>query len=94
MERYAPAAAKVDRGRFASPPGTPLEARAIPGGAANRVLKRYQVVKPVKVRAGRAAPWDGQPGLGYQWELPDTINNLEESGIIEPLVESVEAFGV
>ncbi|WP_124949928.1 glycohydrolase toxin TNT-related protein [Sulfuriferula thiophila] len=67
-------------GTFASPAGTPFSARSLPESSANAPLTTYQVVEPIEVQAGTAAPWFGQPGGGVQYELPNTIQQLLDSG--------------
>jgi hypothetical protein len=71
-------------GRFVSPAGTPVGARALRPGTENLPFNTYQVVKPFKVNAGGVQPWFGQPGLGTQYELPVSVNTLLNRGIIKP----------
>ena len=71
-------------GRFVSPAGTPIEARALRPGTENLPFNTYQVVKPFEVNAGGVQPWFGQPGLGTQYELPVSVNTLLNRGIIKP----------
>jgi hypothetical protein len=71
-------------GTFASPAGTPIEARALRPGTENLPFNTYQVVKPFEVNAGGVQPWFGQPGLGTQYELPVSVNTLLNRGIIKP----------
>lgn len=78
---------RIDRygseyGTFASPEGTPFPARALPGEAASKPYTVYEVVKSLEVDAGLTAPWFDQPGLGVQYELPASINQLIELGIL------------
>lgn len=82
--------AVVDRygretGTFVSPFGVPFPERALPPSAATAPYGRYEVVKPFEVDAGPAEPWFGQPGLGLQYELPDTVENLINDGFLRRL---------
>jgi len=45
-------------------------------------LHTYEVVKPVDVLEGPAAPYYGQPGMGTQYKLPDSIDNLVKTGVL------------
>jgi hypothetical protein len=71
-------------GKFVSPVGTPIEARALRPGTESLPFNTYQVVKPFEVNAGGVQPWFGQPGLGTQYELPVSVNTLLNRGIIKP----------
>lgn len=72
-------------GSFASPQGTPPWARSLPSGAENRPLNAYEVVKPLEVDAGPAAPWFNQPGGGIQYDFGRSIQSLVDSGYLRPL---------
>ncbi len=72
-----------DKGTFVADSGTPYEHRALPDGSDKKPYKKYEVVKPIEVKSGPAAPWFGQPGGGTQHELPDSIDNLLASGHIK-----------
>jgi hypothetical protein len=72
-----------ETGRFFSPAGTPLEARALPTGSGP--LNTYEVLKPLEVQGGIVAPAFGQPGLGVQYMSPQTVADLIEAGIIKPV---------
>lgn len=70
-------------GRFVSPAGTPIPARALPPGVADGPYNVFRVVKPFDVRTGPVSPWFGQPGLGIQHELPVSVTDLLRNGYIE-----------
>jgi len=78
IDRYG-----AETGRFFSPAGTPLEARALPAGSGS--LNSYEVLKPFEVQGGIAAPAFGQPGLGIQYMPPQTAADLIEGGFIKPV---------
>jgi RHS repeat-associated protein len=72
-----------DLGKYASPIGTSLPARALPLGA-NASISGYEVIKPIEsVVAGPIQGWFGQPGGGVQYYLGvggRTIQSLIASG--------------
>jgi hypothetical protein len=71
-------------GRYASPVGTPQVARALPPDSFGKPYTVYEVVKPVEVSSGRAAPWFGQPGLGLgtQYLFSERISSLLDTGVL------------
>jgi RHS repeat-associated protein len=73
-------------GSFLSPQGTPPWARSLPYGAETRPLNAYEVVKPIDVQAGKAAPWFNQPGGGTQYDLGQkTVQDLIDGGYLKPI---------
>jgi RHS repeat-associated protein len=82
-----PAGTQIDRyggtnGKFASSPGTPYNERSMPPGSVGP-YSVYTILQDIEnVRVGTTAPAFGQPGGGVQYLLPDTINNLDNSGFI------------
>ncbi len=46
------------------------------------IYERYEVVKPISVQAGPAAPFYGQPGGGMQYQTPQTIQKLILEGYL------------
>jgi hypothetical protein len=82
------AGTRIDRyggegGFFASPEGTPAAMRALRPGTDLTNLNTYEVVLPFEVDAGTAAPWFGQLGLGTQYELPSSVADLLDSGLLK-----------
>ena len=61
IDRYGP-----HSGKFASPEGTPAAARSLPPGRASEPIRSFEVLKPLEVEEGLAAPAFGQPGMGTQ----------------------------
>jgi hypothetical protein len=51
----------------------------------NVVCPRFsEVIKPIpQVQSGVAAPWFGKPGLGTQYQLPMSIDELVRAGFIK-----------
>ncbi len=72
-----------ETGRFFSPQGTPLDARALPTGSGP--LNTYEVLKPLDVQGGIVAPAFGQPGLGVQYMTDFPVADLIEQGFLKPL---------
>jgi RHS repeat-associated protein len=72
IDRYGP-----ESGGYVSPEGTPFGQRSLPAHYENtQPYNTYEVVSPIEVQAGPAAPWFGQPGGGTQYQLPDSVGNL------------------
>ena len=78
FDRYGDA-----RGHYASPPGTPIEARALSPTERVMPLKRYVVVKPVKAWTGKARPWFNQSGLGTQYHFRVSLQKLIDKEFIK-----------
>jgi len=80
--------ASIDRygsrhGTFASPEGTPFGQRSLPEASRSKSYEAYEVLKPIPgVNMGPARPWFGQPGLGVQYELPKSVEQLIEDGFL------------
>ena len=66
-------------GSFLAPEGLPYAARSIPPSsldsnpAASCNYHDYRVLKAFTVDAGPIAPWFGQPGLGWQYQLDSSL---------------------
>ena len=58
--------------------GTPFEMRSLPAESIYNPYHRYEVVEPIKVQAGKVAPWFDQPGGGTQYRHPEAILDLLE----------------
>jgi hypothetical protein len=79
------AGTRIDRygyegGTFLSPEGTPDWMRSLAPGTTSKPYNVYQVVKPVEVQSGKAAPWFGQIGQGTQYELPMSVSEAIAKG--------------
>lgn len=70
-------------GAFASPAGTPFEARGLPPAAREGGESLYTVARPIDADAGIAAYWQGGGG-GIQYELPNSVRWLRENGFLKP----------
>ncbi len=77
---------RIDRygspfGTFASPEGTPFGQRALPAAHQSLPYTVYEVTRPIpNVQAGLSEPWFCQPGMGVQYELPTSVQDLLDSG--------------
>lgn len=76
-----------DGGTFVSPQGTPVPMRALKPGTDGKPYSVFEVRKPLAVQGGRTAPYYGQPGLGTQYELPNSIGELLDSGVLKRVGE-------
>lgn len=70
-------------GTFVSPEGTPFEGRSLRSTAINSPYNVYEVVKPVTVQGGIAAPAFGYGGGGIQYEFGSPIQDLIDQGILK-----------
>lgn len=77
VDRYGDA-----RGRFVSPLGTALEARALPPWQ-DMTYNQYVVLRPLSVQSSGIMPWFGQAGLGTQHMLPMSIEKLVRFGLLQ-----------
>ena len=69
-------------GHYLAPAGTPFEARALPYDPAKLDYYRYEVLKPLPVKAGTAAPWFDQPGGGVQYVTAISVQQLIDQGYL------------
>lgn len=91
----------ADGGRLLHPAGTTFPQRSQPPSELDEALPDYglrafRVVRPVEVRAGRVAPWFGQPGGGLMFQLADVSNDigdLLEDGILVALSPGASSGG-
>ncbi|WP_273449545.1 glycohydrolase toxin TNT-related protein [Streptococcus ferus] len=72
-----------DYGSFVSPEGVPYNQRAVAPGTDLKPYSVFEVVKPIKVKAGVVTPWFNEPGGGTQYLLPDTVDDLLDSNVIK-----------
>lgn len=73
-----------DKGTFVSPKSVPYAQRALPDGTQNKPYRVYKITKPIpNVKEGQIIPWFSQPGLGTQYELPYTVNDLKKEGYLQ-----------
>ena len=74
-------------GRFLAPADASYMGRAVPYDRLKMPYFRYEVVRPLRVAAGKAAPWFDQPGGGMQYKTGQPIkvaggHRLPETGLV------------
>ncbi len=70
-------------GTFVSPQGTPFPMRALPDETLLKPFETYRVRIALDVDGGIVAPAFGKPGLGTQYELPFSVNELIQLKMLE-----------
>jgi Tuberculosis necrotizing toxin len=85
-----PVGTKLDRyggdgGSFMSPEGTPYENRALPYDQSTLKYQQYEVIKPLPVKSGEAAPWFDQPGGGTQHNTDVPVRQLVKDGYLRKI---------
>lgn len=76
----------TDQGKFVAPIDVPFDQRALPDSSLKSPYRQYEVLKPIpEVNSGSAAPWFGKPGMGTQYQLPMSIDELVKEGFIRPI---------
>lgn len=70
-------------GRFLAPADASYMGRAVPYDRLKMPYYRYEVVRPVRVAAGRAAPWFDQPGGGVQYKTDRPVQVLVNEGYLK-----------
>ena len=70
-------------GNFHAPADASYMGRAVPYDRLKMAYYRYQVVKPLRVAAGKAAPWFDQPGGGIQYKTSKRVSDLVASGYLK-----------
>lgn len=75
-----------DRGTFVSKKDVPFPERALPDKTLQSPYRVYRIMKKIPdVKEGEIIPWFGKPGLGIQYELPYTINDLVKEGYLKSI---------
>ena len=73
-------------GTYVSPVNTPFSMRALPPEAKNKPYSKYEVIKPIdNVHESKIAPWFGELGGGKQYRLPNTVQELMDSGHLKEI---------
>ena len=80
VDRYG-----YDGGTFVAPKGTPDGMRALSPGTTAKPYSAFEVVKPLDVQTGPAAPWFGEPGKGVQYEMPMSVEQGIKDGYLKRL---------
>jgi nicrotizing toxin Mtb-like protein len=72
-------------GRFLSPIGTSYEQCGLPPQNPDDGYHQYQVIKDIRVWAGKISPAMGQPGGGIQYLSPGTVADLILAGHLKEI---------
>jgi hypothetical protein len=75
-------------GNFFSPKGETYASRAVPYVCQKMDYRVYEVLKPITVKAGKAAPWFGEPGQATQYETTANAAQLVSDGALTVLTFS------
>jgi hypothetical protein len=72
-----------DYGKFVSFKGVPFPERALPPNTLKSPYRLYRIIKAIaNIKMGEIIPWFNEPGLGIQFELPVSIDDLKQGGYI------------
>ncbi|MBM7065966.1 TNT domain-containing protein [Actibacterium sp. 188UL27-1] len=82
IDRYAGRPPELDGGRYFSPAGASFESRALPYNPATQQLSQFEVLRPIPVQSGTAAPWFGQTGGATQYMTTMSTSEMLEQGFI------------
>jgi hypothetical protein len=69
-------------GSYVAPLGTTMSQRGLPSSDPNKTETLWEVAKPFSMRAGISAAWKDSTGVGIQYLLPDSVDNLWKNGYI------------
>lgn len=67
---------------YASRLGSPFSSRGLPPDYASLPYESYEVMQPVTVQSGLAALSFDLPGLGVQFKLPTSVQELIDAGVL------------
>lgn len=67
----------------ADPESATYGARALPYDKNKMPFHRYEVLKPIPVKAGKAAWWFGEPGGAVQYKTEKTVQQLIDDGSLK-----------
>lgn len=72
-----------DKGKFVCRKGVPFPERALPQSTLKSPYRLYRVIKAIaNIKRGLIIPWFSEPGLGIQFEMPVSIDDLKQGGYI------------
>ena len=72
-----------DKGKFVCFKGVPFPKRALPLSTLKSPYRLYRIIKAIaNIKRGQIIPWFNEPGLGIQFEMPLTIDDLKQGGYI------------
>lgn len=70
-------------GRFLAPADASYMGRAVPYDRLKMDYHRYEVVRPVRVKAGKATPWFDQSGGVIQYKTAEPVQVLINKGYLK-----------
>ncbi|MDP0930343.1 TNT domain-containing protein, partial [Paracoccus onubensis] len=85
IDRYSARTGELDTGSFLSPEGASFDSRALPYDPATQTYSVYEVVKPLSVESGAAAPWFGTPGGAIQYKTGPSVGDLVKDGYLKQI---------
>ena len=85
IDRYSARTGENDSGQFLSPQGSSYESRALPYDDSKMRYAQYEVVKPIPVQSGKAAPWFGQSGGATQFKTEQSVGDLVKAGYLKEI---------
>lgn len=85
MDRYSGRTGADDMGSFLSPEGASYGSRALPYEQSMQKHAIYEVIEPIPVQSGKAAPWFDQPGGATQFKTGQSVSDLIKAGKIRQI---------
>lgn len=70
-------------GNFLAPADSSYMGRAVPYDRLKMPYYRYEVLRPLRVQAGKAAAWFDQPGGGLQYKTALKVQDLVARGYLK-----------
>jgi hypothetical protein len=85
-----PPGTKIDRygyntGSFVSPKGTSYGARSLAPDTNLKPYRVFEVLKPINVLEGKAAPWFDEIGGGTQFKFGESVEELINGGYLKEI---------
>ncbi len=85
IDRYSGDTGVYDTGKYLSPEGASFGSRALPYDRKAQEYAVYEVVKPIPVKSGKAAPWFGETGGATQYKMEQSVGDLVKSGHLKQI---------
>lgn len=71
-----------DGGEFVAQNGTAIGQRSLAPGTTDKPYSVFEVTSRLIVQGGPSEPWFGQPGMGLQYRLPASVEDLLNAGYL------------
>ncbi len=68
---------------YFAPNGSTAESLSLPYGTNTQIINYYELIQPLNVESGLAAPWFSQPGGGVQYWSEKSLQELIRLQIIK-----------